>query len=80
MIRYKPLVTIGIPAYNVEAFVENSLKSGLTQNYENIEFLIVPDKCTDKTLEKIYVLIKMYKHLNINIIPPPVSTEGHKRQ
>ena len=34
-------VTIAIPVYNVEKYVENSLNSALNQTFNNIEFLII---------------------------------------
>jgi glycosyltransferase involved in cell wall biosynthesis len=38
------LVTLAIPVYNVEKYVERALLSALDQTYENIECLIVDDK------------------------------------
>ena len=46
----KPVVTIGIPVYNVEKFVEKSLRSVLGQDYEFIEILVVYDKSDDNSL------------------------------
>lgn len=45
-----PLVTIGIPVYNVEKFIIKSLRSVLCQDYNNIEILIVYDKSDDNSL------------------------------
>ena len=45
-----PLVTIGIPVYNVEKFIVKSLRSVLCQDYNNIEILIVYDKSDDNSL------------------------------
>lgn len=44
-----PLVTIGIPVYNVEKFVANSLNSVLQQDYPNIEILIMYDESIDNS-------------------------------
>jgi glycosyltransferase involved in cell wall biosynthesis len=38
------LITLAIPVYNVEKYVERALLSALNQTYENIECLIVDDK------------------------------------
>ena len=46
-------VSIIIPAYNVENYIEDCLESILNQTYTNIEVIIVNDGSTDGTLEKI---------------------------
>jgi glycosyltransferase involved in cell wall biosynthesis len=49
----KPLVTIGIPCYNVEKFIALSIRSVLAQTYSNFELLITDDGSKDHTLEEI---------------------------
>jgi len=71
-----PLVTIAIPAYNVAPYIEKSLESAFSQNYPNIEFLIIPDKCTDNTLDVIQKSVSKYNWLNIRILPPPAEQRG----
>ncbi len=47
-----PLVSIVTPAYNVEAYLEDTLKSVLLQTYKNWEMLLIVDShSSDKTLE-----------------------------
>ena len=43
------LVSVLIPAYNCEHFIEKCLLSIITQSYRNIEILIADDGSTDKT-------------------------------
>ena len=46
-----PLITVGIPAYNHEKYVEESIRSVLEQDYPKIELLVVDDASPDKTWE-----------------------------
>ncbi len=46
-----PLVTIGMPIYNEERFLERSLASLLAQDYPNIQVLISDNASTDRTGE-----------------------------
>lgn len=42
-----------ISAYNVEDYIERAINSVLNQDFEDYEILVVEDKSTDNTLEKI---------------------------
>lgn len=44
-------VTIAIPIYNVEKYVEKSILSALNQTYADIDFLIVDDKGSDTSMD-----------------------------
>ena len=46
-------VTIGIPVYNAEKYIRQSLDSALVQKYTAIEFLIVDDCSTDSSMSVI---------------------------
>ena len=68
-----PLVTIGIPVYNVELYVEKCLLSVLNQTYKNIEVLVIDDCGKDRSVQIINGiqethpfgnLIKVIKHDN----------------
>lgn len=49
----KQLVSILMPAYNAEAFIEKSIRCILNQTYENWELLIADDASKDKTRKMI---------------------------
>lgn len=46
-----PLVSVIVPIYNGEPYIENCIASILSQNYKNIEIIIVNDGSTDKSEE-----------------------------
>ena len=48
-----PLVSVLIPAYNHENYVQSAIKSIISQTYENIELLVINDGSTDSTWKKI---------------------------
>ncbi|VAX23740.1 hypothetical protein MNBD_NITROSPINAE02-1783 [hydrothermal vent metagenome] len=45
----KPLVTVLLPAYNAGKYIKTSIKSILSQTYENFELLIMNDGSDDET-------------------------------
>ena len=48
-----PLVSVLIPAYNHEKYVQETISSIINQTYENIELIIVDDGSPDSTWQKI---------------------------
>ena len=51
MNKIYPLISVIIPAYNAEQFLDETLESVLSQTYENWECIIVNDGSTDNTEE-----------------------------
>lgn len=53
-------VSIIVPAYNVEQYIEKCLQSLVNQTLEEIEIIVVNDGSTDKTKQKIQQFIDKY--------------------
>lgn len=49
----RPAVTVGIPAYNHERFVDETLEAVAAQTYPNLELVVIDDGSSDRTYEKI---------------------------
>lgn len=56
-------VSIIIPAYNIEKYIEESILSSINQTLKEIEIIIINDGSTDRTLE----VIKKYKKIDSRI-------------
>lgn len=61
----KKLVSIIVPAYNVENYIDNCINSLINQTYNNIEIIIVDDGSTDGTLKKSMNYQKKDKRIKI---------------
>lgn len=57
----KPLISIIIPCYNVEKYIDRCLQSVVCQTYSNIEVLLIDDCGTDGTMDKIASFISNYE-------------------
>lgn len=59
------LLSIIIPAYNVEKYIKKTIKSVLSQNSKEIEIIVVDDGSTDNTYKIAYTLLKNRKNAKI---------------
>ena len=59
-----PKVSIIIPAYNTEEYIDDMLDCVVNQTYQNIEIIIINDGSTDSTLNH----IKKYQEKDNRII------------
>lgn len=59
-----PFVSVIMPAYNVEEYIDQAIESILDQTYKKFEFIIVDDASTDSTLR----ILKNYRKKDKRII------------
>lgn len=60
-----PLVSIIIPAYNVENYIKECLNSVVSQTYSNIEVLIIDDGSTDDSPRILTAYEQKYKNIKV---------------
>lgn len=60
-----PLISIIIPAYNVEKYIIKCISSILEQTYTNIEIVVVNDGSTDETRQLINNIAQTDKRVNV---------------
>jgi len=61
----KPMVSILIPTYNSEKYIEETIESALSQTYKDFEIIIVDNASTDKTYQIIQNFAKKYSNIKI---------------
>ena len=62
-------VSILIPCYNAEAWIEKCVLSALNQTYENAEVILVDNESTDKSLEVVEKIQEQYPQLVVSTAP-----------
>ncbi|MEI6729528.1 MAG: glycosyltransferase, partial [bacterium] len=58
-----PKVTIGIPTYNSQKFIEQAINSVLSQTYQDFELIICDDLSSDNTDEIINIYLEKDKRI-----------------
>ncbi|MBJ2126446.1 glycosyltransferase [Flavobacterium sp. IB48] len=61
----KPLVTVVLPCYNAELYVEEAVRSIINQTYSNLEILLLDDCSTDGTSSILSMLAEEDKRVRI---------------
>lgn len=60
-----PLISVVVPVYNAEGFIETAIKSVVSTDYSNFEVILIDDKSSDNSWEIIRKLEKKYKNIRI---------------
>ena len=60
-----PLVSVIVPCYNVEQYIDQCLNSILDNGYPNVEVICVDDHSTDSTVEHIQNLMKSHSNIQL---------------
>lgn len=61
----KNLVSVVMPAYNSEKYIEDSIKSVLAQTYKNIELIVIDDASKDGTVKIVEKLKTQDPRINL---------------
>lgn len=72
-VKVKPLVSVVVPVYNVEKYLDSCIDSLLNQTYSNIELVIVNDGSTDGSLSILQNYAEYSQIKLINIVNSGVS-------
>jgi glycosyltransferase involved in cell wall biosynthesis len=65
-----PKITVLMPVYNCELYIQQAVESILNQSYVDFELLIIDDASKDQTVS----IIKMYDDSRIQLIEKPLNT------
>ena len=68
------LVSIVVPVYNAEAYIERCALSLLRQSYEELEIIFVDDCSTDAGPELLRKTIARFPERNVKILRQPKNT------
>ncbi len=60
----KPLVSILVPVYGVERYIERCARSLFEQTYDNLEFVFANDCTTDRSMDILHEIELQYPHLS----------------
>lgn len=76
----RPSVSVVVPIYKVEAFIEHCAKSLFVQTLEDIEYVFVDDCSPDKSIEILETVIKKYpkKEKQVKLIRLPQNLGAAK--
>lgn len=56
--KHQPKISVVMPAYNAQDFIETALRSLLAQTWSNLEIIVVDDCSTDATVERVSTMAR----------------------
>lgn len=63
-----PKVSVIVPIYNVEKYIERCVRSLLSQTLDSIEYIFVDDCTPDNSIDILYKLLDYYPNRNVKVI------------
>lgn len=78
--EYKPKVSVIVPIYNVEAYIERCLCSLFEQTLDNLEYIFINDCTPDSSMEILGKVLKLYpnREKQVTIISNPYNMGAAK--
>ena len=70
-----PLVSVIIPSYNAESYIEECVNSVLSQSLKDFELIVADDGSTDSTVR----LVKSFQDQRLSLIEAPHANAGKAR-
>ena len=64
-----PLISIIMPVYNAECYLNQAISSCLNQSYQNIELILIDDGSVDKSIEIINNIINKDNRVKLFFTP-----------
>ena len=61
-------VSVIVPIYNVERFIERCVKSLMEQTLQDVEYIFVDDAATDNSMKILAATLSIYSDQNIRIL------------
>ena len=69
----QPVITVIIPVYNVERYIERCARSLFEQTFKSMEFIFIDDHSTDSSLEKLGKVMMEYPDCNIKVVQHEIN-------
>ena len=64
----KPLVSVIVPLYNMESYIEETLQSIAASSYSNLEIIVMDDGSSDNSLEVAQAFANANPQLNLSVL------------